>query len=474
MSASIQMAETPRCTQNSGGFDKEQSLADLCLEVSLFWEDSLLDVRHYVQPRSVTMGTVDKCDFKVISDLLPEDCYTFIRYHRGQYRLQFPRAFSGTVEMGGHRWQITDELLQTEQAGEDPHLLLHHRSQTIFSYGGLTWRLSFVEPPQAFSAPPQINYSWLNVSLISLFMHAAAIAFLLVYPTDLQAADFANRLSAPNRFTRFLVTQPKPTQTVKALLAPFTEKKSPDRTSRQNRPGRAGKPGKSGDPKASPGQRRGGSKNSGDDDKTKALNSFNRMFGSHGGGLEKAVEGVGGDLLNALSDVDGPKVGSSFGFGGLAMRGQGPGGAGVALVGYGAGTVVTKGGVFGAGSLCGGDRSGYCKRAKRAVVEHSTVLISSDGLDKALIRRYIREHTSQIRYCYERVLQNTPGLHGKVGVEFVIGSQGRVTKAKIGESTLGNVQVEQCIVGKVAGWRFPKPRGGGIVIIRYPFIFKAG
>ena len=38
-------------------------------------------------------------------------------------------------------------------------------------------------------------------------------------------------------------------------------------------------------------------------------------------------------------------------------------------------------------------------------------------------------------------------------------------------STMGNARVENCIVQAVRRWEFPKPLGGGIVIVSYPFVF---
>jgi hypothetical protein len=35
---------------------------------------------------------------------------------------------------------------------------------------------------------------------------------------------------------------------------------------------------------------------------------------------------------------------------------------------------------------------------------------------------------------------------------------------------MGNARVENCIVQAVRRWEFPKPLGGGIVIVSYPFV----
>ncbi len=96
------------------------------------------------------------------------------------------------------------------------------------------------------------------------------------------------------------------------------------------------------------------------------------------------------------------------------------------------------------------------------------------SLDKEIIRRVIRENIAQIKYCYERELTRTPGLAGKVQVKFVIGAQGNVQSAVVAESSMNNKSAEACMTGKVRQWLFPKPKGGGIVIVTYPFIFKQG
>jgi hypothetical protein len=38
-------------------------------------------------------------------------------------------------------------------------------------------------------------------------------------------------------------------------------------------------------------------------------------------------------------------------------------------------------------------------------------------------------------------------------------------------STLNAVAVESCVVNAVKRWDFPKPAGGGLVIVSYPFQF---
>jgi hypothetical protein len=39
---------------------------------------------------------------------------------------------------------------------------------------------------------------------------------------------------------------------------------------------------------------------------------------------------------------------------------------------------------------------------------------------------------------------------------------------------MNNLHVEKCVVDAVKRWEFPKPTGGGIAIVSYPFNFMAG
>ena len=94
------------------------------------------------------------------------------------------------------------------------------------------------------------------------------------------------------------------------------------------------------------------------------------------------------------------------------------------------------------------------------------------SLSKELIRKVILAHHAQIRYCYENELQRYPDLHGKVSTTFVINARGLVRKSEVVQSTLGNAEVERCIAAKIRTWKFPEPKGGGIVEVNYPFIFK--
>jgi TonB family protein len=94
------------------------------------------------------------------------------------------------------------------------------------------------------------------------------------------------------------------------------------------------------------------------------------------------------------------------------------------------------------------------------------------GLDKEIVRRVVRSHVKEIKFCYERELQRQPGLHGRVSVRFVIAPDGRVATVGITESSVENAGVERCVADAVARWEFPQARDGGVTFVTYPFVLQ--
>ncbi len=95
------------------------------------------------------------------------------------------------------------------------------------------------------------------------------------------------------------------------------------------------------------------------------------------------------------------------------------------------------------------------------------------SLHKDEILTVIRANRAQIRDCYEKRLESAPNLQGKVAIKFVIADDGQVKTSSVHDSTVGDAELEGCVATRVGTWRFPAPRGGGIVVVTYPFTFKA-
>jgi outer membrane biosynthesis protein TonB len=182
-------------------------------------------------------------------------------------------------------------------------------------------------------------------------------------------------------------------------------------------------------------------------------------------GIMVAAVGVSADNANAgralfsqgTSTTGGggtaAKEGASFKLGGIATQGK-AGGVGNFKNGTG-----LAGGSVGSGNVL-------------ALSDDEETLIEG-GLDRDAIAEVIKRNLGQIRYCYERQLSSNPDLYGKVLVKFVIGADGILGQQKVENSTLKNDMVEGCIMRRMAGWKFPLPKGGTQVRVSYPFLFKA-
>jgi len=117
--------------------------------------------------------------------------------------------------------------------------------------------------------------------------------------------------------------------------------------------------------------------------------------------------------------------------------------------------------------------TGFGDRAKRVPQPRMGVAQVVGGLDKDLIRRVVRAHINEVRYCYNQGLARDPNLKGRVAVQFQIGSTGKVPTALVSESDIKDSNVGSCIASAVRRWQFPKPPGGGTVIVTYPFVLAA-
>jgi TonB family protein len=188
----------------------------------------------------------------------------------------------------------------------------------------------------------------------------------------------------------------------------------------------------------------------------------------------------GGALGSEADDVLGQLVATNidraFGNGGLDALGTGAAGAdtGHGLLGRGPVglNLAGIGGRPGAGGSFGRDvgRLGALPRPKAhdITLDPGKPLVRG-GLDKEIVRRVVRQHLNEVRFCYSEALARQPSLAGRVVVQFTIAPTGRVIAAALQSSSLGAAGVEQCIVAATKRWPYPQPEGGGLVVVSYPF-----
>ncbi len=185
---------------------------------------------------------------------------------------------------------------------------------------------------------------------------------------------------------------------------------------------------------------------------------------------------LGNDPTSALGAMTGNDIGQNFGFGGLGLRGTGRGGGGLGQGTIGMGNFGTIGRGGGRGDGEGGYGSGvggFRGRSAGVPQVRSGGAEVRGSLSKEVIRRVVRRHINEVKFCYEQQLNARPDLSGRVTTKFVISPTGSVQSAMVGSSSLRNEAVESCIVSAVRRWTFPAPDGGGVVVVNYPFLLDA-
>jgi hypothetical protein len=178
------------------------------------------------------------------------------------------------------------------------------------------------------------------------------------------------------------------------------------------------------------------------------------------------------------SSVYGPLIGGEGegrGTWGMGVTGWSTGGGcyGTDCDGVGTGRY----GTFGNGTRAGDDwglggkgKGGWRRREAGVPKVDISRPEPSDGLDRAIIKRYVKRQLAQISYCYESELLVKPNLEGTVTVQFLITSTGTVAQSTGGGM---DARVASCVAGVVKNIAFPKPTNGGNVQVNYPFTFRA-
>ncbi|MBA3395752.1 MAG: AgmX/PglI C-terminal domain-containing protein [Deltaproteobacteria bacterium] len=95
------------------------------------------------------------------------------------------------------------------------------------------------------------------------------------------------------------------------------------------------------------------------------------------------------------------------------------------------------------------------------------------GYTEDEINRVVKARAGVFRACYQKELNRSPGIGGKLVIKFKIGADGAVQSASnAGGSTLSNEAVEGCVKSNVMRLKFP-PKGA-IANVIYPFVFSQG
>ncbi|PRQ09325.1 AgmX/PglI C-terminal domain-containing protein [Enhygromyxa salina] len=205
-----------------------------------------------------------------------------------------------------------------------------------------------------------------------------------------------------------------------------------------------------------------------------------RLFSMRGpsAAMEAPMEEKAAPDDDQWAELEGSEIGEAYGVGGLGLvgTGRGGGGTGEGTIGLGNTGLIGRGGGGGSGSGYGrGSGAGFGGRGARVPIVRQAAAEVLGSLDRDIVRRIVRAHINEVRSCYNAGLSRDPSLQGRVAINFVIDDMGSVSSSSVDQaSTLTDRTVSRCIASAVERWRFPKPRGGGVVRVTYPFILSPG
>lgn len=461
---------------------EDLSHGDVGVELRLLWKDTLIDAGAFVAPRApVLVGEGAGCALAIPASLLPSPQFQVLRHEGGQYSFAFARGMTGAVEERGSRTTLA-ELVREKKAQPDDKaqgtywVTVPRAGAVRAELGGGLALEARARRPEHLDVPPwweRINYQFLNLFLVLFFVQAGFVvaANNFPYETDVLADDLFKN---PSRMAKFIIKPPEAPKPAEKLPGEKKEKSEQSGEMAEKHKGEEGQMGKKDAPKTS-GKSAPKAIDPNAKEVVKRMGVLGALGRGGGGGLATVFGsgGLGGDIRGATGNMFGTAAGDSFGFGGLGVRGTGAGGGGAGET-VGIGGIGTKGRGGGLGGY-GQGVGGLGRKTDRdvAITAGNATVIGS--IDKELIRAVIKEHAQQIRFCYEEQLAVNPKLAGKVIIRWTIDADGNASNASVdtGGTSLNDDKVHQCMMARIVSWQFPKPKGGGIAVITYPWILRA-
>lgn len=466
---------------------------DPSIEVVIMWGDrTVLHVEHMTPPRNFVVGEPegpkDSVDYLLGAEALGMPRYPVVVTEAGGTWVVVPSGATGEVSGPDGSTPLEQLPMQpSNQVAGAQQLLLNAGQTAKVRHRGFTFMVKPV--PAGKKIAGGFHPDWVPVAYVG----GSALLFLIVglifyFSPPRSSALSGDLIDQNNRLVQFLL-QPPETE----------DPEMPDwLNSDSNEPaggtGRAheGESGAMGDTKAPRTKNRYGIEgNANPEDQQMAREQAREMARTAGIlGTLASMQGawnsptspyggdtaIGSDPMSALGAMMGESIGANSGFGGLGLSGTGAGGGGTGQGTIGMGNFGTIGHGGGRGSGQGyGDGAGGLRGRQSSVPQVRAGSANVRGsLSAEVIRRVVRRHTNEIRFCYEQGLNSNPELAGRVQVRFVITPTGAVQTSMVAGSSLGNSGVENCIARSVRRWSFPAPDGGGIVIVNYPFMLQSG
>lgn len=477
----------PASITYSRRFLSRPARTDGTVELAVLWRDMVLMDELYNPPKEITIGPEDKSTVMVEDPSVPST-FVLVAAAEGQEpRLRVRDSMEGELFIGSDRYTVREAIaagaLRPDGDGFALPLTIDVRARLDFGHVSVFLHRS-IAPTMVFPFPLRFDKTMMVGAialLISFILHFGTVLLGYMMPPDYSMGtndDF--NLNA--RFVQLLVAEEVPPE--EAIPEWLQEDDSAEAQADEGAIV-AGEAGRAGDERAEDTGMRGtiGS-TSGSGDVSELARGAARDEALQTGALAALNSFAGGSAFGtgagsytdvvAIGGADGMAIGSSYGTGGLGSYGGGlstgsaVGGGG----GFGIGPMALRGRA--SGESVGRGLRDVSDRGERQVAVTPGRPEVEGQLDREIIERVIRQHRREIRSCYEQELQRNPALEGRIVVSFVIDPTGQVARANVGTTTMNNKTVEECISLRVRRWRFPEPKGGGLVRVNYPFTFVAG
>jgi hypothetical protein len=94
-----------------------------------------------------------------------------------------------------------------------------------------------------------------------------------------------------------------------------------------------------------------------------------------------------------------------------------------------------------------------------------------EPLTPEMIRRVVQSRENVTRHCYNRALARDRTIAGRVTIQFVIDSRGRVPSAIVPENN-ADFALGICVAWAMKDLSFPATPGTGWYVVNYPFNFR--
>ena len=451
---------------------RRKGAGPLGLELRFRWGDQIL-AEQLLGPThkgEFKVGSASGVDFAVGDQRLGAPSFALVTADgAGGFTLRITGQMTGELERKGRIVTLMQAIESGMASREDDAyaITLEPDDIALVDIGGVVVDLCFQPVPQKVAVPLTERLDWTALNIFLLVFFFAGLLVVAAVTRLASGDEFTDELSGNTAvLTKLLVKPPDPQknpfleQLAKSKEkgeAPAAFQGTEGQMGRKNAPNR--------DAKASP-------KAIDPNSKDQARLIAQRIFGGKGNaGIATLFgrAGLGGSLQAAMGHMTGSTVGDAGGVLGMGLKGSGGGGGGTGNT-IGIGAVGTRGVAGGEGKY--GTGIGMGKKASADISITNSDPEVTGSMDPELIRRVVRSHHDQLKYCYDNALTKNPKLTGKVSVRWIITEGGTVASSNVVNTTTNTPDLDRCIAGRVLTWIFPKPKGGGVAVVTYPFVFK--